>query len=75
MYSYISLQSVVNRLFCDSDISHGSVATYATSGGIFSDRFTANLPRNPAVQKHWKSVKVLQNYGHEFVVSLFWPAL
>jgi len=23
----------------------------------------------------WKSVKIWQNHGHEFVVSLFWPTL
>jgi len=23
----------------------------------------------------WKSVKISQNYDHEFVVSLFWPIL
>jgi len=25
-------------------------------------------------KKLWKSVKIWQNYGREFVVSLFWPS-
>ena len=32
--------------FADSDVSQGSVATYARCGGIFNIRLTANLLRN-----------------------------
>ena len=42
---FISLQFVVNRLFSDINVSQGSVATYARSGGIVNNHFTANLPR------------------------------
>jgi len=30
-----------------------------------------NLP----VEEFWKSVKIWQNYGHEFGVQFFWPVL
>ena len=36
-----------------------------------NNHFTANSGRNLAVEKLWKSVKIWQKYGHEFVVSLF----
>jgi len=49
------------------------VATYASSGGIFNKHFTANLPGNLHVKKICKSLKIRQNYGHEFVASLFGP--
>jgi len=26
-------------------------------------------------KKNWKSVRIWQNYGHEFVASRFWPTL
>jgi len=32
--------------FADSNVSQGSVATYARCGGIFNIHFAANLPRN-----------------------------
>ena len=50
------------------------MATYATSGGIFNNQFTANLPKNLPVKK-CKSVTTSQDYVHEFVTSLFWPTL
>ena len=37
--------------FADSNVSQGSVATYARRGGIFNIRFTANLLRNLRVKK------------------------
>ena len=45
------------------------------SGGIVSCHFTANLPGNLLVKSICKSNKIWQNYGHEFVASLFWPTL
>ena len=51
--------------------SQVSVATWATSGGSFSNQFSASLPRNLPGKKFCKSVKIWQNYGHEFVASLF----
>jgi len=40
-----------NRLFSDFNVSQGSVATYARSGGIFNNQLTANLPKNIPVKK------------------------
>jgi len=42
---------VAKRLFCDINVSQGSVATYEKSGGIRNNRLTANLPRNVSVKK------------------------
>jgi len=36
--------------FADINVSQGSVATYATRGGIFDIHLTANLPRNLPVK-------------------------
>ena len=44
--------------FADINVSQGSVATYATCGRIFSMHLTANLPKNLAVKKNCKSVKI-----------------
>jgi len=52
--------------FMEPNISQGSMATYATCGEILSNHFTANL-----LEKKWKLVKILQNYGHEFGVQFF----
>jgi len=54
---------------------HKAVWQHARSGRIFNNLLTANLPKNPAVKKIWKSVMIWRNYGHELVTSLFWPAL
>ena len=56
-------------MFSDVNVPQSSVATYARSGGIFSNQFTANLLRNPSVENICKSVKTLQSYGHEFAAS------
>ena len=37
------------------------------TGGIVNNQFTANLFRNLPVKKILKSVKIWQNYGHEFL--------
>jgi len=37
--------------FADSNVSQGSVATYASCGGIFDIHITANLPRSLPVKK------------------------
>jgi len=50
------------------------VATYARNDRIFNDLFTANLLQNLLVKKNCKSVKILQNYGHEFVALLSGPS-
>jgi len=47
-------------------------ATYARCGGIFNMRLTANLPRHLPV-KICKSVKIWQNYGHEYLAHFFGP--
>ena len=59
--------------FADSNVSQGSVATYARCGGIFNIHLTDNLPRNLPVKKILKSVKIWQKYGNEFVALLFGP--
>jgi len=57
-------------LLSDINVSQGSVATYARSGGIFNNHFTANLPRNLLV-KNSKSIKIL--FDRIMTMSL-WPA-
>jgi len=42
-------------------------------GGIFNNQFTVDLSGSLPVKKNYKSVKIWQNYGHEFVASLFGP--
>jgi len=42
---------IVNRLFPNINVSQGCVATYASSGGIFNNHFSANLPGNLLVKK------------------------
>jgi len=44
--------------FVDTNGSRGSAATYATRGGIFNIRLTANLLMNLAVKKILKPVKI-----------------
>ena len=44
--------------FADINVSQGSVATYARSGGSFDIHLTANLPRNLPVKTFRKSVKI-----------------
>ena len=58
-------------MFPDINVSQGSVATYARSGGIFNNQFTVNLPGYLVVKNLGKSVKIRQNYGRGFVASLF----
>ena len=41
--------------FADSNVSQGSVATYASCGGIFDIHITANLPRSLPVKKQFFS--------------------
>jgi len=43
-------------LFCDIDVSQGSVATYARYGGMFDNHFAAILQEN-------QPVKEFQNIG------------
>ena len=54
---------IVTRLFSDINVSQGSVATYARSGGIYNNQLAVNLQRNLLVKRSWKSVKFWQNYG------------
>jgi len=58
-------------LFPDINVSQGSVATHARSGGIFNNQFTVNLPGYLVVKNLGKSVKIRHNYGRGFVASLF----
>jgi len=57
----------------DNNVSQGSVATYTRCSGIFDTHLTVNLPRNLAVKKFLKSVKIWLNYGHESVAPFFGP--
>jgi len=54
-------------------VSQGSVATYAMCGRILNTHLTVNLVRNLPVKNFFKSVKILQNYGHESVARFFGP--
>ena len=58
--------------FADINVSQGSVATYASCGGTFDMRLTANFLRNLSVKCFSKPVKIWQNAS---VASLFWPTL
>ena len=53
-------------------LTHG-VETYAIVRWTFDVHLTANLPRNLPVKKIHKSVKNLQNCGHESVAPFFGP--
>ena len=55
------------------NVSQGSVATHARWRGLYNNDFTANFPRDLPVKQFWKSVKMWQNYAHEFVAPLFGP--
>jgi len=47
-------------LFCDFNISQGSVATRLRSGGIFY-HFTTDLLLSLSVKEFWKSVSIWQS--------------
>jgi len=55
----------------DIHISQGSVATYFRCGGIFRDKFVANLPMSLSVKGFLKSVNIWGSYGQEFSVLFF----
>jgi len=55
-------------LFSGINVSQGSVATYARSGGIVDNRFTANLPRNLPVKKIAKRLRF-----DRIVAVILWP--
>jgi len=61
--------------FADINVLQRSVATYTRCDGIFNVHLITSLPRNLPVKNVFKSVYILQNYGHEFVAPLFWPTL
>ena len=54
--------------FSDIHISHGSVATYLRSGGMFKCTFIANLPMSLPPKEFWKLVNIWRSYGQEFGV-------
>jgi len=54
----LSCNLSIMACFADINVSQGSVATYARSGGIFNIHLTANLLRNLPVKKIRKSVKI-----------------
>jgi len=60
--------------FADSNVSQGSVATYARRGEICNIPSTANFPMNLPVKK-LKSAKIRQKYDRGSVVALFRPTL
>jgi len=45
----------------------GSVATQLRCGGIRSNQFITNFPRNVPVKKFWKSVNIWRRYGQKHV--------
>jgi len=42
---------------------------------IVNKQFPAKFANESSSEKFSKLVEILQNYGHEFVASLFWPTL
>jgi len=44
-------------------------------GASFNDDFILQIYQGIFRWKEWKSVKIWQNYGPEFVASLFWPTV
>jgi len=48
--------------FLNSDISHGSAATFVRCGGIFNVDFIANVLTSLSVKGLWKSVSIWESY-------------
>jgi len=48
-------------------ILQGSVATQLRCGGIRSNQFNTNFPRNVQVKKFWKSINIWRRYGQKYV--------
>ena len=64
-YTYVSLN---DKLFPGINVSQGSVATYASSGWIFNDHFTVNLPGNFPVKK------IVNRLRFDIIMAMsFWP--
>jgi len=60
--------------FANINVSQGSVATYATCGGIFNIHLTANLVKNLPVKKVVNRLR----FDRIMVIDLwprFWPTL
>jgi len=60
--------------FANINVSQGSVATYATCGGIFNIHLTANLVKNLSVKKVVNRLR----FDRIMVIDLwprFWPTL
>jgi len=50
-------------------MSQGIVSKRLRCGGIFSNRFTANLSQSPTMKEFWKSVKIWWSYWHTFIAT------
>jgi len=48
-------------------ISQGSVATQLRCGGMRSNQFITNFPRNVQVKKFWKLVSIWRRCGQKYV--------
>jgi len=73
MCCYTTLYFIVNRLFSYINVSQDSAATYASSGGIFSNQFTANLPKNLPVTKNENLLRFDRIVAWSLWPHFFWP--
>jgi len=59
-------------LVFDINVSHGSVATCLSCGGIFHNDSIANLPVSLSVKEFWKSVNIWRSYRQKYSGMFFW---
>jgi len=69
------LHYLVNRLFCDINVSRGSVATYARNGGIFNNELTPNFPGNLPLKKVESRLRVDRIMATSLWPHFYWPTL
>jgi len=59
-------------LFSGSNVSQGSVATYARCGGIFKNHFTANLLQNLPMEKIENQLRFDRLMAMSLLPSIFY---
>jgi len=69
-WQFASITSWALR-FLNTDISHGSVATFLRYGRIFYYESFANFPVRLSVKEFWKSINIWGSYRQEFSVLFF----
>ena len=62
------------RQFYNADLSQGSVATFAGSGGVFNDDAIANLPASLPVKEYCENRLALGELSHwqKYSGAFFW---